>query len=97
MTLRTIAFVTGLVLLACAGTLAQTVTGSLIGIILDPAGSAIPDAKIQLTNQGTAATISVAGDSSGVFRFANLLPANYSVSVQAKGFKTRVVNDIAIG
>jgi hypothetical protein len=84
-------------LLVSVGGVAQTVTGSLVGLVVDPTGSVIPDVKIQLTNEGTSATTMAAGDSSGVFRFANLLPATYSVSIQANGFKTRVIKDISIG
>jgi carboxypeptidase family protein len=97
MTLRRVAAVMCLALSGCAGLIAQTVTGSLIGIVVDPSGSAIPDIKLQLTNQGTSATSQAMADSSGIFRFANLLPATYSVSVQAKRFKTRIIRDVAIG
>lgn len=86
-----------LLLLTCAGSFAQTVTGSLVGIVVDPSGSVIPDVKIQLTNQGTSAMSAATADNSGVFRFANLLPATYTVSVQAKGFKTRLITDVAVG
>jgi hypothetical protein len=86
-----------LALLVCACSMGQTVTGSLVGIVVDPTGSVIPDVKIQLTNQGTAATSAATADSSGVFRFPNLNPATYSVSVQATGFKTRIVKDITVG
>ncbi|MBZ5622390.1 MAG: carboxypeptidase-like regulatory domain-containing protein [Acidobacteriia bacterium] len=97
MTLRRTALSICLVLLASACSFAQTVTGSLVGIVVDPSGSVIPDVKIQLTNQGTSATSTATADSSGLFRFTNLLPATYSVSVQAKGFKTRNVTDISVG
>jgi hypothetical protein len=97
MKLRRTALSICLVLVACACSFAQTVTGSLVGIVTDPAGSVIPDVKIQLTNQGTSATSVATGDSSGIFRFPNLLPATYSISVQAKGFKTRIVKDINVG
>src|SRR6516164_4944286 len=83
--------------LACVCAFAQTVTGSLVGIVVDPSGSVIPDVKLQLTNEGTSATSSAVADNSGVFRFANLLPATYSVAVQAKGFKTRVIKDVTVG
>lgn len=73
--------------------MSQSVTGSLVGIVVDPSGSVIPDVKIQLTNQGTSATSAATADSSGVFRFANLLPATYGVSVQAQGFKTRIITE----
>jgi len=86
-----------LALLVSACTFAQTVTGSLIGLVVDPTGSAIPNVKIQLTNQGTAATSVASADSSGLFRFTNLNPGTYSVSAQATGFKTRIVKDITVG
>jgi len=97
MKLRRTALSICLVLVASACSFAQTVTGSLVGIVTDPAGSVIPDVKIQLTNQGTSATSTATADSSGIFRFPNLLPATYSISVQANGFKTRIVKDIIVG
>ena len=97
MTLQKTTLCLCLVLLVCACSMAQTVTGSLVGLVVDPAGSVIPDVKIQLTNQGTSAAIVATADSSGIFRFPNLNPAIYSVSVQAKGFKTRIVKDISVG
>ena len=86
-----------LVLLAGACSYAQTVTGSMVGTVVDPAGSVVPGAPVQLTNQGTAATISAVTDNSGLFRFPNLSAATYTVTVQAKGFKTRVEKDILLG
>ncbi len=86
-----------LALLVSACAIAQTVTGSLVGTVVDPAGSVIPGAQIQLTNQGTSAVMSATSDSSGLFRFPNLNPAVYSISAQAKGFKTRLEKDITIG
>ena len=80
---------------ACA--FAQTVTGSLVGIVVDPAGAVVPGAPIQLTNQGTAAVLTATTDSQGLFRFPNLSPATYMVTVQAKGFKSRVERDIIVG
>jgi hypothetical protein len=65
--------------------------------VVDPAGSAVPGAKVTLTNMGTTATSQATSDTSGVFRFPNLLSGNYSVSVQAGGFKTRVETDIFLG
>src|ERR1017187_4265019 len=84
-------------LFASACMYAQTVTGSMVGVVVDPAGSVIPSAKITLTNLGTAAANTATSDGSGVFRFPNLSAANYSVTVQASGFKTRVVTDIVLG
>jgi hypothetical protein len=97
MKLRVVLLSACIAILACVCAFAQTVTGSLLGIVVDPSGSVIPDVKLQLTNEGTSATSSAVADNSGVFRFANLLPATYSVAVQAKGFKTRVIKDVTVG
>jgi hypothetical protein len=67
MKLRRTALSIALLLLASAYSFAQTVTGSLVGVVVDPSGSVIPDVKIQLTNEGTAATSTATADSSGLF------------------------------
>src|ERR1035441_3183471 len=97
MTVRKTTLSVFIALFASACMYAQTVTGSMVGVVVDPAGSVIPSAKITLTNLGTAAANTATSDGSGVFRFPNLSAANYSVTVQASGFKTRVVTDIVLG
>jgi len=97
MTLKNKAASVCLFMLVSACAFAQTVTGTLVGTVVDPAGSAVPGAPIQLTNQGTAAVLTATTDNEGLFRFPNLSPATYTVSVQAKGFKTRVERDITVG
>jgi hypothetical protein len=67
MKLRRTALSICLVLLASACSFAQTVTGSLVGIVVDPSGSVIPDVKIQLTNEGTAATSTATARQFGAF------------------------------
>ena len=86
-----------LVLLVCAYAMAQTVTGSLVGTVVDPANSVVRGVQILLTNQGTAATSVTVTDNLGLFRFPNLNPATYSVTVEAKGFKKRIVTNIILG
>src|SRR5579862_1947704 len=97
MMLQKVVLVTSLVLLGCAGLTAQTVAGSLVGTVVDPVGAVVPGAEITLTNQGTAATLKATSDNAGLFRFPNLLQSTYSVTVEAKGFKKRIVTDITIG
>lgn len=64
---------------------------------MDPAGAVIPGVTVELRNQGTSAVNRVTSDGSGLFRFVNVLQGAYSVSVQAKGFKTRIEKDVLIG
>jgi hypothetical protein len=86
-----------LALFASAYAFAQTVTGSLLGTVIDSAGAVVPGASVQLTNVGTAAVNTATTDSDGIFRFANLLPATYRVTVEAKGFKKRIENEVVVG
>src|ERR1017187_2684417 len=75
-----------LLLFVIACTYAQTVTGSLVGTVVDPAGSVIPGVKITLTNQGTAAGMAATADSAGLFR---LIPRPQSRHVQRYGYGHR--------
>ena len=75
----------------------QTVSSSLIGTVLDPADAVIPNASVTLTEEQTATTRQTVTDSSGVFRFLNLTPGNYSVTVQMGGFKSFVQSRIVVG
>jgi hypothetical protein len=76
-----------LLLLFCSGIFAQTVSSSLFGTVLDPSNSAVPSASVTLTDKDSGSVRSVATDSTGVFRFLNLTPGDYSITVRASGFK----------
>src|SRR5579885_858319 len=68
--------------------LAQTVSSSMVGTVLDPAGAVVPNATVTLTEVDTGNSRTTSTDTAGVFRFLNLAPGNYTVSIQATGFKT---------
>lgn len=74
-------------LLAFAGTAwAQTETGQISGTVLDQQGNGVPKAKIVIRNVGTGALRETASDDRGAFVVTSLLPARYSVLVEAPGF-----------
>ncbi len=91
-----------LALLICALTLStvclfgQTVSSSLEGTVLDPASAAVPNAPVTLTETETGATRNATTDSSGLFRFLDLAPGTYSVTVHATGFKGYTQSSIVI-
>src|SRR5215471_12706974 len=76
---------------------AQTVSGSLVGTVIDPAGAVVPAAQVKLTDVNTGATRQAVTDGSGVFRFPNIPPDDYTVSVELKGFKSLVQSGIMVG
>jgi hypothetical protein len=41
---------------------AQNVSSSILGIVVDPAGSVVPQAEVKLTKQGTAAVHTTTAD-----------------------------------
>ena len=83
--------------IVCASTLQpQTVTSSVLGTVVDPAGASVGSADVQLTNQSTGAVSHALTDSSGLFRIVNILAGTYSVTVQANGFKNLTVRDIVV-
>jgi hypothetical protein len=65
----------------------QTVSSSLQGLVLDPAGAVVPSAAVKVTNSDTGNTRVATTDSSGLFRFLDLEPSTYSILVTATGFK----------
>jgi hypothetical protein len=63
-------------------------TGSIQGTITDPSGAVVTGAKISMTNKATAQAISTTSTSSGTYTSGALNPADYSVRVEAPGFKS---------
>jgi hypothetical protein len=80
--------------LCCAAALsvhlhAQTsTTAEIAGAVTDPAGGAIPNAKVVLSNVDTRDSAATTTNGQGFYRFPLLKPGNYSVSASATGFQT---------
>jgi len=86
----------GMLLLCCAPVSAQTVNSVVIGRIVDPANAVVAGAPVSLTDHNTGAVRRAITDTSGVFRFPDVLPSTYTLSIQMKGFKAETVNDIVV-
>lgn len=74
----------------------QAVTATVVGTISDATGAVIPGATVTLTNQGTGAIAKQTSNGSGNYEFPFVPPGTYSVSVDAKGFKTAKQNDVVV-
>src|SRR5690242_8372385 len=77
-----------LTLLFCAAAIAQETTGGLQGTVKDPSGAVVPNAKVTVTSSTLVGSKEIETDSAGYYRFANLPPGAYTITVTAKGFKT---------
>ena len=60
--------------------------GSILGRVTDPEGAAVPSATVTATQEGTGFSRSATTDSEGLYTIPSLQPANYSLTVEAKGF-----------
>ena len=67
---------------------AQETTGGMQGTVKDPSGAVVPHAQVSISGASMAGSKDQETDSSGFYRFANLPPGTYTLSVAAKGFKT---------
>lgn len=69
---------------------AQTADATLTGYVNDPSGSAVPNAKVTLTNSGTGVAVSNSTNQSGFYSFPYVLPGTYEITVEAAGFQRQV-------
>lgn len=63
-------------------------TGSIQGTLTDSSGGVVPGAKIAITNKDTAQKLTVTTTSSGTYNSGALVPGNYAVRAEIKGFNT---------
>jgi len=86
------------VLLAPAG-FSQTVAGfgAISGIVRDPSGGLIPNAKVLVTNSARGMTRTLSTNDSGIFLAPSLVPADgYEVVINAPGFSNFEAKQIAL-
>ena len=67
---------------------AQVDMGSVSGIIHDPSGAAIANARVKLTNEGTGITAVTTSGPEGRYTFSPIKIGHYSIAASAAGFKT---------
>src|SRR5580693_8898813 len=65
----------------------QSTYGAIAGSVTDNSGAVVTDAKVTLTNQGTAEKRTQSSGADGLFNFVNLFPGQYRIDVEKQGFK----------
>src|SRR6201996_1382880 len=75
-----------------AGAQSTIATGSIQGTVTDPHGAVVPGASVTITSKATGQSNKFTSSGSGAFSSGALTPGEYEVRVEAKGFKTQVVN-----
>lgn len=75
---------------------AQTGTAALTGDVLDAQKQVLPGATVTVTNIGTGASQVTVTDERGGFRFGSVQPGAYTLRVELAGFKTAVLDRLAL-
>lgn len=85
-------------LLCCspALVLAQSVTGTLTGLVTDPSGASIAGAKVTVRNMNTNLKQEVLTGKDGEYTAANLESSLYEITVTAPGFATADVPNVKL-
>jgi hypothetical protein len=85
-----VALVFAVVLMLGTSVIAQTTVsqGSIQGTVTDPSGAVVGGAKITITHKETGQVITTTSTNSGTFNSGGLIPGDYVLRVEAKGFRT---------
>ncbi|MBO0720731.1 MAG: TonB-dependent receptor [Blastocatellia bacterium] len=75
---------------------AQTNRGGISGTVSDNSGAAVAGATVIITNLGTNQATKLVTSDSGAYNAPSLEPVNYSVTVQAQGFKKGMVANVKV-
>jgi Carboxypeptidase regulatory-like domain/TonB-dependent Receptor Plug Domain len=86
-----------LLLFATSTILAQETTGTILGTVTDPSGALVANASITLTQTDRNAVIrTLKTDKNGAYNAPQLPIGHYSITIEAKGFKTTTESGIVL-
>jgi hypothetical protein len=94
--LRSICILCALLLLTAGFGYSQAVNATLLGTVTDSSGAVVPNAKLTLTEVNTGVSRPGQANESGNYTYPNLPPGQYSVTVEAAGFKKETRKDIVL-
>jgi len=69
---------------------------SIQGVVTDPQGEVVPGATLTLTNMSTNEVVVRTSNGNGVFNFNALPAAQFSLVVESKGFKKKILSDLQL-
>ncbi len=91
-----VCFLLALLGLCASRIAAQGLFGTISGAVTDSSGAVVPGATVKVTNVNTNVVTTLITNDAGVYNATSLNPGVYTVQAEAKGFKTAVVNGIAL-
>ena len=87
----------GLLLLLAANTQAQGIYATLTGVVTDPSGSVMPQARVVLKDALSGSERETATNNEGYYTFASVPVGTYTLTVVVKGFQTYKADGIGLG
>ena len=85
-----------LVLLCPCQLRAQLATADVVGTVIDTTGAVVPNAKVTLLNTGTGIASAMNTNNLGEYQFSKVQVGTFKITVEAKGFKSFTVTDLAL-
>ena len=85
--------------LSCGGSprlLAQAASG-VTGVVTDASGALVVGAQVVLVNPATGFSASTTTDSEGVYKFLQILPAAYRLTISKENFLTVTISNLELG
>ena len=83
--------------LLAANLQAQSIYGTLTGIVSDPSGAVVAGASLKLRDQQSGSQRETVANSDGYYTFVSVPPGAYQLTVVAPGFETFQKTGIALG
>jgi len=74
----------------------QETRSTIFGRVLDPQGSAVPQAKVTITNVDTNTSVQSATNETGYYEVTLLLPGSYQASAEKSGFRTTLRKGVTL-
>jgi Carboxypeptidase regulatory-like domain/TonB-dependent Receptor Plug Domain/TonB dependent receptor len=90
-----------LVLICCFGfglraNAQSTTQGAIGGTVFETSGAVVPNATVNIVNDGTGVQVQLKSDNSGYFKAPLLEPGTYTVSINAGGFSPYRANGVIV-
>src|SRR5205085_8258817 len=74
----------------------SAVTGAISGTVTDPRSAVLPSAKVSIRNIGTNKEETAITGNEGSFKFNNLQPGTYALTVSATGFADYKLEQVVV-
>lgn len=83
-------------MLAISGAFAQSISGTIVGVVTDVSGASVSGAAILIVNEETNFEYRAATGAAGEYSAPNLPPGTYTVKTEVSGFKPSVMKGVRL-